>query len=141
MAGAPASEDFTRLENRLIYEALVQAAGETTDRTTPNADEIRQAAFDTLDDALRPHFTRIAARVEPSLSRFVMPYELETRLKRLRQHNDRIWLQQSQLMMQEAQESGDNDTINKLMPLLARSLARFRHYNPKPSTVFRDSRD
>ena len=141
MAGAPASEDFTRLENRLIYEALAHAAAETTDRTTPNADEIRQAALDTLDDALRPHFTRIASRAEPSLSRFVMPYELETRLKRLRQHNDRIWLQQSQLMMQEAQESGDSDTINKLMPLLARSLARFRHYNPKPSTVFRDSRD
>ncbi|HET9494226.1 MAG TPA: DNA primase [Chloroflexia bacterium] len=141
MAGAPESEDFTRLENRLIYEALAHAASETTDRTTPNADEIRQAALDSLDDALRPHFTRIASRHEPDLFRFALPYELENRLKRLRQHNDRMWLQQCQLMMQEAQESGDNDTINKLMPLLARSLARFRHYNPKPSTVFRDSRD
>jgi hypothetical protein len=44
-------------------------------------------------------------------------------------------------MMQEAQESGDDDTIDKLLPLLSRSLSRFRHYNPKPSTVFRDSRD
>jgi DNA primase len=141
MAGAPESEDFTRLENRLIYEALAHAASETTDRTTPNTGEIRQAALDALDDALRPHFTRVAGRHEPDLFRFALPYELENRLKRLRQHNDRMWLQQCQLMMQEAQESGDSETINKLMPLLARSLARFRHYNPKPSTVFRDSRD
>ncbi len=141
MAGASDPEDFTRLENRLIYEAVVRAAAETTDRTTPNAAQIRQAALDSLDDALRPHFARIAARAEPELFRFALPYELENRLKRLRQHNDRMWLQQCQLMMQEAQESGDDDTIDKLLPLLSRSLARFRHYNPKPSTVFRDSRD
>jgi DNA primase len=141
MAGASEPEDFTRLENRLIYEAVVRAAAETTDRTTPNAAQIRQAALDSLDDALRPHFARIAARSEPELFRFALPYELENRLKRLRQHNDRMWLQQCQLMMQEAQESGDDDTIDKLLPLLSRSLARFRHYNPKPSTVFRDSRD
>jgi DNA primase len=141
MAGASDPEDFTRLENRLIYEAVVRAAAETTDRTTPNAAQIRQAALDSLDDALRPHFARIAARAEPELFRFALPYELENRLKRLRKHNDRMWLQQCQLMMQEAQESGDDDTINKLLPLLSRSLARFRHYNPKPSTVFRDSRD
>jgi DNA primase len=141
MAGAPLPEDFTRLENRLIYEALARAAAETTDRTTPNTDDIRQAALDTLDQALRPHFGRIAARAEPDLFRFALPYELENRVKRLRQHSDRMWLQQCQIMMQEAQESGDGDTIDKLLPLLARSLARFRHYNPKPSTVFRDSRD
>ena len=41
-------------------------------------------------------------------------------------------------MMQEAQETGDDETIDKLLPLLGRSFSRFRHYNPKPSTVFRE---
>jgi DNA primase len=141
MAGAPEAEDFTRLENRLIYEALAHAASESEDRTGANASELRQAAFDSLDDALQPHFARIASRAEPDLYRFALPYELEGRLKRLRQHNDRMWLQQCQLMMQEAQESGDDDTIAKLLPMLSRLFTRFPHYFPKRSTVFRDSRD
>ena len=140
MAGAPASEDFTRLENRLVYDA-VAAAAEGSDKSNIDAAAIRTAAREALDSALEPHFARIAARSEPDLFRFALPYELETRLKRLRQHNDRMWLQQCQFMMQEAQESGDKETVEKLLPLLAVSLSRFRHYNPKPSTVFRDSRD
>ena len=79
--------------------------------------------------------------IEPELYRFALPYELGERIKRLRQHNDRMWLAQCQQMMQEAQESGDSETIGKLLPLWSRLLARFPHYNPKPSTVFRDSRD
>jgi hypothetical protein len=44
-------------------------------------------------------------------------------------------------MIQEAQETGDGETISKLLPIWSRSLSRFQHYRPKPSTVFRDSRD
>ena len=140
MAGAPVAEDFTRLENRLVYAALATAAA-TSDKTNIDGAAIRAAAQEALDPALAPHFARIAVRSEPELFRFALPYEVETRLKRLRQHNDRMWLQQCQFMMQEAQEAGDNETVDKLLPLLAVSLSRFRHYNPKPSTVFRDSRD
>jgi DNA primase len=140
MAGAPTSEDFMRLENRLVYEAVAAAAA-ASDKSTVSASSIRDAALDALDPALHTHVERMMAREEPELVRFALPYELETRLKRLRQHNDRMWLQQCQLMMQEAQESGDGDTLTKLLPLLTRSLTRFRHYDPKPSTVFRDSRD
>ena len=86
-------------------------------------------------------FQASSRALEPELYRFALPYELGERIKRLRQHNDRMWLQQCQLMMQEAQETGDRDTLAKLLPLLTRSLSRFRHYDPKPSTVFRDSRD
>jgi DNA primase len=140
MAGAPLLEDFTRLENRLVYEAVAAAAA-ASDKPTASATAIRDAALDALDPALHPHIGRMLAREEPELFRFALPYELETRLKRLRQYNDRMWLQQCQLMMQEAQETGDRDTLAKLLPLLTRSLSRFRHYDPKPSTVFRDSRD
>ncbi len=140
MASAPLSEDFTRLENRLIYESIAALAA-AADKAAPDAPSIRAAARESLDPALIPHFLRIASREEPELFRFVLPYELESRLLRLRQHNDRMWIQQCQLMMQEAQETGDADTIDKLKILWSRSLARFHHYDPKPSTVFRDSRD
>ncbi len=143
MAGAPVGEDFTRLENRTVYEAVAKAAAEVAagDKATASAATIRDAALQALDPALRPHIERMLVREEPELYRFALPYELESRLKRLRQYNDRMWLQQCQLMMQEAQETGDGDTLAKLVPLLTRSLTRFRHYDPKPSTVFRDSRD
>ncbi|HEX8229502.1 MAG TPA: DNA primase [Chloroflexia bacterium] len=140
MAGAPVPEDFMRLENRLIFETVTKAAAES-DKSAAVTDEIRAAARQAVDEALAPHFDRIAARDEPELFRFALPYELETRLKRLRQHNDRMWLHQCQVMLQEAQETDDKDTIGKLLPLLTASFSRFRHYQPKPSTVFRDSRD
>jgi DNA primase len=143
MVGAPVAEDFTRLENRTVYEAVAKAAAEVVagDKATASAVTIRDAALQALDPALHPHIVRMLVREEPELYRFALPYELESRLKRLRQYNDRMWLQQCQLMMQEAQDTGDGDTLTKLLPLLTRSLSRFRHYDPKPSTVFRDSRD
>ena len=143
MAGAPMLEDFTRLENRLVYEAVAgaAAAAAANDKSTEGLAAIHEAALEAMDPTLHPHVGRILAREEPELFRFALPYELESRLKRLRQYNDRMWLQQCQQMMQEAQETGDSDTLTKLLPLLTRSLARFRHYDPKPSTVFRDSRD
>jgi DNA primase len=140
MVNTPVPEDFTRRENRTIYEVVAQAASEA-DKVTVDADGIRRVARESLDSALMPHFDRVFAKGEPELFRFALPYELEARLKRVRQHNDRMWLQQCQFMMQEAQETGDNETLAKLLPLLGRSFSRFRHYNPKPSTVFRDSRD
>lgn len=140
MAGAPVPEDYNRLENRLVFETVSGAAA-ASDKATATSDEIRRTARESLDDALLPHFDRVSAHKEPELFRFALPYELETRLKRLRQYNDRMWLQQCQIMLQEAQETGDNETILKLMPLLGASFSRFRHYQPKPSTVFRDSRD
>jgi DNA primase len=140
MAGAPVPDDFMRLENRLIFETVTKAAAES-DKGAAVTDQIRAAAREALDEALMPHFDRIAVREEPELFRFALPYELETRLKRLRQHNDRMWLHQCQVMLQEAQETGDKETIGKLLPLLSASFSRFRHYQPKPSTVFRDSRD
>ncbi len=140
MAGAPVPEDFMRLENRLIFETVTRVAAES-DKSAAVTDDIRTAARQAVDEALAPHFDRIAARDEPELFRFALPYELETRLKRLRQHNDRMWLHQCQVMLQEAHETGDKDTIGKLLPLLSASFSRFRHYQPKPSTVFRDSRD
>jgi DNA primase len=140
MAGAPVPEDFMRLENRLIFETVTKAAAES-DKGAAATDQIRAAAREALDEALMPHFDRIAVREEPELFRFALPYELETRLKRLRQHNDRMWLRQCELMVHEAEETGDKDTVNKLLPLLSPSFSRFKHYQPKRSTVYRDSRD
>lgn len=140
MAGAPAPEDFMRLENRLIYETVAAIAARAN-KANPDAAGIQEAARDALDPALASHFDRIFAREEPDLYRFALPYELETRLKRLRLRNDLMWNQQCSLMLREAQESGDIETIHKLLPLWTHSLSRYRHYDPKPSTVFRDSRD
>jgi hypothetical protein len=141
MGDAPVPEDFTRLENRLIYEA-VAAAAEALSTEGGDSEAIRSAARESLDPALCEHLERLLTRsTEPELYRFALPYEIEARLKRVRQHNDRMWGQQCQYMIQEAQETGDTDTIGKLLPVWSRSLARFRFYDPKPSTVFRDSRD
>ncbi len=140
MAGVPVPEDFTRLENRLIYEAMVSVAS-SVDKVSPNAEVIRASALDQLDPALQPHFERILTREEPELYRFALPYELENRLKRLRRYNDLMWNQQCGLMIREAEMAGDNETIAKLLPLWSRSLARYQHYYPKQSTVYRDTRD
>jgi hypothetical protein len=141
MAGAPAPEDFTRLENRLVYEAIASSAAEA-DKTGLNPDLIMQATRGALDPALEVHLARLTVRSkEPDLFRFALPYELETRIKRLRQHNDQMWLQQCQYMIREAEESGDKETVESLKLMSIRPLPRFRHYDPKPSTVFRDSRD
>ena len=141
MAGAPVPEDFTRLENRLIYETLTSVSAEA-DKSTLEGEALREAAREHIDPALVLHMDRLSVRtVEPDLYRFALPYELEARLKRVREHNDRMWQQQCQYMLQEAQETGDAETIKKLLPVWSRSLARFRYYDPKPSTVFRDSRD
>jgi hypothetical protein len=121
MVNTPVPEDFTRRENRTIYEVVAQAASEA-DKVTVDADGIRRVARESLDSALVPHFDRVYAKGEPELFRFALPYELEARLKRVRQHNDRMWLQQCQFMMQEAQETGDKETLAKLLPLLGRSL-------------------
>ncbi|MGA7732906.1 MAG: DNA primase [Chloroflexia bacterium] len=140
MAGAPVPEDFTGLENRLIYEAMSVAAS-TADKAAPSAEAIRASAQDALDPALHPHFERTLSREEPELYRFALPYELENRLKRLRRYNDLMWNQQCGLMIREAEQSGDKETKAKLMPLWSRSLARYQHYHPKQSTVYRDTRD
>jgi DNA primase len=140
MAGAPLAEDFTHLENRLTFEAIIRAAS-VADKATPNAEAIREEAQGDLDPVLLPNFERIMARSEPELYRFALPYELESRLKRLRHYNDLMWNQQCSLMIREAEQSGDTETLDKLLPLWTRSLARYKHYNPKQSTVYRDSRD
>jgi DNA primase len=140
MAGAPVPQDFMRLENRLVYEAVTAAASQA-EKATPSADSIRAQAQEALDPALHIHFARLLNREEPELYRFALPYELENRLKRLRQYNDLMWNQQCGLMIREAEQSGDNETIAKLLPLWSRSLARYQHYNPKQSTVYRDTRD
>ena len=141
MAGAPVPEDFTRVENRLIFETLSQVAAKS-DQSGLDGEALRNETRKALDPTLAAHIDRLIARsTEPELFRFALPYELEDRLKRLREHNDRMWQQQCQFMMQEAQETGDADTIKKLLPVWSRSLFRFQHYQPKPSTVFRDSRD
>jgi len=140
MAGAPALVDFTRLENRLVYEAVAGAAA-ASDKSTVSAATIRDAALVALDPALHPHVGRMLAREEPELYRFALPYELETRLKRLRQYNDRMWAQQCHLMLKEAEDGGDLETIVKLFPVWSGTLGRYKHYLPKPSTVYKDSRD
>ena len=141
MANAPLPEDFTRLENRLIYEAVVAAAAEA-DKADAQRDIIIAVAREALDPALQVRLDKLNdASAEPELYRFRLPVELEERIKRLRQHNDRNWLQQWQYMIREAEETGDKVTLEKFMSLSMRSLPRFRYYDPKPSTVFRDSRD
>ena len=139
-AGAPLVEDFTHLENRLTFEAIVRAAL-LADKASSNAEAIRAEAQNEVDPVLLPNFERIMSRSEPELYRFALPYELEARLKRLRHYNDLMWNQQCSLMIREAEQSGDKETLDKLLPLWTRSLARYKHYNPKQSTVYRDSRD
>jgi DNA primase len=140
MAGAPLVEDFTHLENRLTFEAIVRATL-LADKASPSAEAIRAEAQNEVDPVLLPNFERIMSRSEPELYRFALPYELEARLKRLRHYNDLMWNQQCSLMIREAEQSGDKETLDKLLPLWTRSLARYKHYNPKQSTVYRDSRD
>jgi hypothetical protein len=59
----------------------------------------------------------------------------------LDEFNARLWLQQCEFMLHEAQASGDTDTIRRLLPVLDQKRPLFLTYAPAKSTVFRDSRD
>ncbi len=136
----PSPTRWVRSENRLIAEALGTANAEGGE-AGPEA--ITEAARARLDPELQEHFDFLLARAEaaPRIPSYKLQAELQQRTQRLDEFNDRLWLQQCEFMIQEALNSGDTDTIQRLLPVLDQKRPHFLAYAPAKSTVFRDSRD
>ena len=136
----PVATRWVRSENRLIAEALGAASAEGSD-AVPEA--ITEAARARLDPELQHHFDALLARAEaePRVPTYKLQAELERRVQRLDEFNDRLWLQQCEFMIQEAINNGDTATIQRLLPVLDQKRPQFLTYAPAKSTVFRDSRD
>jgi hypothetical protein len=135
----PPATRWVRSENRLIAAALEAAAAES--EAAPEA--ITEAARARLDPELQEHFDALLARAEaePRVPTYKLQAELERRVQRLDEFNDRLWLQQCEFMIQEAINNGDTATIQRLLPVLDQKRPQFLTYAPAKSTVFRDSRD
>jgi DNA primase len=99
----------------------------------------------TLDPALRGFLLRLVRRItdEPVLLGRDLINELATRVQRLRQRRDRLWLKRSEAMLRDLQESGDRDEVAYLQMLTEVNirLEAMRAYAPVRSPIFRDSRD
>jgi DNA primase len=136
----PAPERWVRSENRLIAETL-HAVVVGADGAPPEA--VTEAVRARLEPELQAHLDFLLERAEeePRIYPYKLPTELQRRVRRLEEFNDRLWLQQCEFMLHEAQSNGDLETIQRLLPVLDQKRPQFLTYAPAKSTVFRDSRD
>ena len=136
----PAAPRWVRSENRLIVQVL-----QTIAAASPEAapDVVLPAVRAALDPELQAHFDTLVERAdaEPRILPYKLPAELQRRIHRLEEFNDRRWLQQCEFMLHEAQAVGDSEAVQRLMPVLDQKRPQFLAYAPARSTVFRDSRD
>jgi DNA primase len=141
----PMPSRFTRSENRMIAETLAQVVT-TLPPPGPGATltpEDRAAIRDAVDPTLQEHYDFLLARaeLEPYIYPFSLAGELTQRVRRLSAYDDHLWLQQCQLLLTEAQTTGDAETIARLRGVLDQMRPQLLQYTPARSTVFRDSRD
>jgi hypothetical protein len=142
---APTPGRFTRSENRMIAETLAQVVT-TLPPPGPGATltaEDHAAIRDAVDPTLQEHYDFLLARaeLEPYIYPFSLAGELTQRVRRLSAYDDHLWLQQCQLLLTEAQTTGDAETIARLHGVLDQMRPQLLQYTPARSTVFRDSRD
>jgi hypothetical protein len=142
---APTPGRFTRSENRMIAETLAQVVT-TLPPPDPGATltaEDHAAIRDAVDPTLQEHYDFLLARaeLEPYIYPFSLAGELTQRVRRLSAYDDHLWLQQCQLLLTEAQTTGDAETIARLHGVLDQMRPQLLQYTPVRSTVFRDSRD
>ncbi len=138
------AEDFTRSENRLIFETLLELekAGqqfstiEETDRLAPE---------------LLSHLATLQAYIqtEPELTDLYSVQEaMRFQLNRVRERNLRRLYEQGSLALQEeasatdgtASSEEDAEAQIELWELINGVAARLKAYYPKPSPIFKDSR-
>jgi hypothetical protein len=143
---APAPARFIRSENRIIAETLmayVGASGESAGGELGPAVIDKEQLRAALDPALQEQYDFLLARTEsePPFYPYTLAGELNRRVFRLSEDEDRQWTQQCSLLLAEAQINGDKETIDRLTPVLDQIRSRLMLYTPARSTVFRDSRD
>ncbi|MEI6045635.1 MAG: DNA primase [Chloroflexota bacterium] len=136
-----AAEDFTRSENRLIFETLLQIK-----RAGHQSSEIEER----LAPELLAHLVALQAYVQakPSLDDLYSVQEaMQFQLNRVRQHNlRRLFEQGSQLLEEETNltdetlSQEDAEAEMKLWELINGVAAQLKVYYPKPSPIFKDSR-
>jgi DNA primase len=145
LEGRPVSlEDFTRSENRLLFESLVQA----TQNGLP-LPELEEA----LEPGLLEYLRLLQAHIEeqPELDPYVqITPDMEFQLNRLREARTREVVQVLEEEIGEVasvkEVSVENETVNPaedrhLWEQAAELANQLKLYYPKPSTVFKDSRD
>jgi DNA primase len=142
---APPPARFTRSENRMIMETVTAYVASLPPAGSLQTVEVDRAALRAaIDSPLQDHYDALLAHAdaEPYIYPFHLPRELQARTRRLSAYDDRLWVQQCELLLADARSSGDQDTIAQL----ARALEQIRpqlmeQYTPARSTVYRDSRD
>ncbi len=142
----PAPTRFTRSENRLILEAVtayILSLPLTPD--TPLAVD-RAALRAAVDPALLDQYDFLLAEAdrEPYVRSFMLGGEVAQRSRRLQEYNDRLWLQQYQLLLAETPTEAGEAGIDRITAATALEGIRpqlYEQITPTRSTVFRDSRD
>jgi DNA primase len=139
---AVSAEDFVKSENRLIFETLLeieQAGGQFSDIEERLAPELM-----THLAALQTH-----AQTEPELiDLYSVESAMRFQLNRVRENNLRRLYEQGSVTLEEAandddqtQSEEDAEAQIELWDMLNGVAAQLRLYYPKPSPIFRDSRN
>ena len=144
---APAPGRFTRSENRMIMETV---AGFTATLVplegSPTVEVDKAALRAAVDPALHEHYDLLLAHAErePYIHPYQWAHELVQRTRRLADYDDRLWVQQCELLLAEARNNGDQDTLAQMAAVLDQmrpQLMQLPSHTPARSTVYRDSRD
>ncbi|MDQ2810208.1 MAG: hypothetical protein M3Z04_25305, partial [Chloroflexota bacterium] len=142
----PAPARFTRSENRLILEAVTShILSLPILPDTPLAVD-RAALRAAVDPALLDQYDFLLAEAdrEPYIYPFALAGEVARRSRRLQEYNDRLWLQQYQMLLAEAPTDAAEPGIDRFTAARALDDIRPQLYEqttPARSTVYRDSRD
>jgi hypothetical protein len=97
-----------------------------------------------VDPALQDHYDFLLARAEtePYIRPFELATELVQRTRRLSEYDDRVWVQQCQLLLEEARINADKETMDRLALALDQLRPQLNELStPARSTVYRDSRN
>ncbi len=142
----PAPARFTRSENRLILEAVTtHILSLPILPDTPLAVD-RTALRVAVDPALLDQYDFLLAEAdrEPYIYPFALAGEVARRSRRLQEYNDRLWLQQYQMLLAETPGDAAEPGIDRFTAARALDDIRPQLYEqttPARSTVYRDSRD
>ncbi|HEX2916461.1 MAG TPA: DNA primase [Chloroflexia bacterium] len=127
--------DFTRSENRLIFEGLQTL-------------EKGQRRFDELEESFAPelaeHLQRLQAHAqnEPELTDLMSIQEaMRFQLNRLREINLRRLYEQGSLALEEEEVNQADDNQEHLWQLVSNVSDQLKVFYPPRSVVFKDSRD
>jgi len=130
-------EDFINdMENSPNKEILEKMQTLGQEKLTP------ESLLESVDESLRQHVERLVAlaSTQPELFSNEQLLELNKKINLIRRQRLRDLLHQHSLLLKEAMEQGDEESVRSLLQLVPTLASELRQYDPPASPYFKDSR-